>query len=83
MKTCQATETRNIPLWWSYVWPVMMISLVSGLVLGGIGALLVGIFGGPADAGGAVGALLGSIGTAPLSIGTLIAALDARQNHAA
>jgi hypothetical protein len=77
MRTCQATSSNSLPMWWSYVWPVMMVSLISGLVLGCVGALLVGIMGGPAEAGGAVGALLGSMGTAPASIGALIGALQA------
>jgi hypothetical protein len=82
MRTCQATNSTSLPMSWSYVWPVMMISMISGLVLGCVGALLVGIMGGPAEAGGAVGALLGSIGTAPASIGTLISSMQARHRTA-
>lgn len=79
MRACQVTGPTNLPVWLSYVWPVMMVSMTSGLVLGCVGALLVGIMDGPAEAGGAVGALLGSMGTAPATIGTLVNSIHAGQ----
>ena len=66
---------KVLSIWWSMVWRIFLVSMLVGFVLGFIGGFVVGAAGRP-ELGGAVGALLGWLGSIPVSIWALKAALE-------
>jgi hypothetical protein len=67
METLEVTWDRTLVIWWSYVWRCVLYSMLLGAFLGFGGGLIVGLVG-RADLGAPVGALLGWLGSIPVSI---------------
>ena len=58
---------RVLTIWWEYAWRCVVFSVLIGLFLGFCGGMIVGVAGYP-ELGGAVGALLGWLGSIGVSI---------------
>ncbi len=67
MEKIEVTWGNTLRVWWSYFWRFSLFSLILGAVLGFIGGVVVGVMGNP-ELGGTVGAILGWLGTFPVSI---------------
>ncbi len=63
-----------LSIWWSMVWRVVVVNVPVSLVLGFIGGFIVGAAGYP-GLGAPVGAILAWLGSIPVSIWALKAAL--------
>lgn len=61
------TWERVLPIWWAFLWRTVIYSMVLGFVLGFIGGGIVGFLGRP-DLAASVGALLGWLGSIPISL---------------
>lgn len=61
------TLERTLIVWWSFMWRVVVWSMVLGVALGFAGGVVVGMVGKP-ELGAAVGALLGWLGSIPVTI---------------
>jgi hypothetical protein len=66
----EVTFGRTITVWWSFVWRTFVFSALMGALLGFGGGIVVGAAGHP-ELGGAVGALLGWLGSIPVTIAVL------------
>lgn len=66
----EVTFERTITVWWSFIWRTAVFSMLLGAFLGLSGGIVVGIAG-HGELGGAVGALLGWLGSIPVSIAVL------------
>ncbi len=77
MNEAEINLERTLSIWWSFVWRAVLLSMVVGASLGGIGGFIVGASGNP-QMGASVGALLGWLGSIPVSIWALKAALSKR-----
>ena len=75
MESTEITLEKALSIWWSFIWRTVLASMRVGLVLGFIGGFIVGAAGSP-QLGGAVGAILGWLGSIPVSIWALKAALS-------
>lgn len=71
----EITLKKTLSIWWSTVWRALLVSMLVGAILGFIGGFIVGVAGRP-ELSGAVGALLGWLGSIPVSIWALKAALS-------
>jgi hypothetical protein len=69
------TLEQVLPIWWSLVWRCVVFSMVVGAVLGFCGGFILGMNGHP-ELAAPVGALLGWLGSIPVSIWSLKAALE-------
>ena len=74
MSEVELTLEHTLTIWWSFIWRMVLASMVLGFVLGFIGGVIVGAMGHP-QLGTPVGALLGWLGSIPVSIWALRAAL--------
>jgi hypothetical protein len=74
MSEVELTLERILAIWWSFMWRTVLGSMVIGFMLGFIGGVIVGGMGHP-QLGATVGALLGWLGSIPVSIWALRAAL--------
>ena len=63
-----------LSIWWSFFWRAAIAGVVCGVVLGALGGFVVGFAGFP-RAAPAVGALMGWVGTIPVSFWALYATL--------
>ena len=70
MEKVEVTYGNTLRVWWSFVWRVMLFSIILGAVLGFIGGFIVGAMGKP-ELGGVVGGILGYLGSIPVSIWVL------------
>jgi uncharacterized membrane protein len=61
------TRGRLLTIWWAYLWRTVIYSMLLGFILGFSGGVIVGVVGRP-DLGGSIGALLGSLGSIPVSL---------------
>ena len=61
------TWGRVIRIWWAWMWRVVVLGFLVGAILGGIGGFIVGASGRP-DLGASVGAMLGWLGSIPVSL---------------
>jgi Mg/Co/Ni transporter MgtE len=66
-----------LSIWWSLVWRATLVGMLVGAVLGAIGGFAMGISG-RSDLAGAAGALMGWLGSIPVSVWALKAALSRR-----
>lgn len=71
----EVTLEKTLSIWWSMVWRAVLVSMLVGFILGFIG-VFIGSAAGRPELGGAVGALLGWLGSIPVSIWALKAALS-------
>lgn len=71
------TLERVLSVWWAFVWRATVYSMLLGLVLGFMGGAVVGAAGRP-DLGASVGALLGWLGSIPVSFVVLRIVLKKR-----
>ncbi len=67
MEKIEVTWGNTLRVWWSYFLRFSLFSGILGAVLGFIGGVVVGVMGKP-ELGGTVGAILGRLGTFPVSI---------------
>ena len=58
---------NTLTIWWSFIWRTILLGALLGGVLGFFGGVFVGVMGRP-DWGGPVGAILGYLGSIPVSI---------------
>ena len=75
MEPVEINLEKALSIWWSMLWRFALVGTFVGGVLGGIGGFIVAAAGSP-QIGGAVGALLGWLGSIPVSIWALKAALS-------
>jgi hypothetical protein len=75
MSEIEVNLEKTIAIWWSFLWRTVLVSAVVGAVLGGIGGFIVGATGNP-QMSASVGALLGWLGSIPVSIWALKSALS-------
>jgi len=61
------TWGRVFHIWWAWLWRAVVFSMVLGFVLGAIGGFIVGAAGRP-DLGAPVGAVLGWLGSIPVTV---------------
>lgn len=73
-ETVELNLERTLSLFWSFIWRSFIGAVIAGVVLGFIGGFIVGAAGHP-ELGAAVGALLGYLGSIPVMIWALRAAL--------
>jgi ABC-type nitrate/sulfonate/bicarbonate transport system permease component len=71
MEKIEVTWGTTLRVWWSYVWRSALFSMLLGFVLGLIGGIIVGIVGGTHQTASNVGAILGYLGSIPVSIWVL------------
>ena len=75
MNEAELNLERMLSIWWSFAWRAALLSMVVGAILGGIGGFIFAAYGNP-QMSGSVGALLGWLGSIPVSIWALKAALS-------
>ena len=63
----EVTWERVLPVWWAFMWRGSLYGMLLGFFLGFCGGLIVGFAGRP-DLGAPVGALLGWLGTIPVTL---------------
>ena len=61
------TWERVLTVWWAFFWRFAIYAMVLGFVLGFVGGAIVGLLGRP-DLGAPVGAVLGWLGSVPISL---------------
>ena len=71
------TWDRIVRIWWALLWRATVYSAIVGGVLGAIGGFIVGVAGRP-ELGASVGAVLGWLGSIPVSLLVLGIALRKR-----
>ncbi len=74
LNTTEISLEKLLSIWWAMIWRSVVFSMLLGFVLGFIGGVIVGMAGHP-ELGGAVGAVLGWLGSIPVSIWALKTAL--------
>lgn len=74
MQTSEITLQQTVSIWWSLVWRATLVGVLVGFVLGALAGVALGLAGYPHEAGIA-GALLGWLGSIPVSMWALYAAL--------
>lgn len=77
METIELNLEKTLSIWWSFIWRTTLGSMLVGFALGLIGGFIVGVAGRP-ELGTAVGSLLGWLGSIPVSIWALRAALNSK-----
>jgi len=70
MEKIEVTWGNTLRVWWSFMWRVGLFSGIAGGVLGFIGGIVVGVMG-KSELAAPVGAVLGWLGTFPVSIWVL------------
>ena len=63
-----------LSIWWSFIWRTALVGALTGSFLGLTGGFIVGATGHP-ELGATVGALFGYLGSIPVSVWALRAAL--------
>ena len=71
----EITLEKTLSIWWSTLWRVALVSVPVGAIFGAIGGFIVGAAGRP-ELGGAAGAACGWLGSIPVGIWALKAALS-------
>lgn len=75
MQEIELNLEKTLAIWWAFAWRAFLFSILAGIVLGFIGGFIVGIAGSP-QLGGAIGGIMGFIGSIPVSIWSLQKALS-------
>jgi len=69
------TFENVLPIWWSFVWRTLVVSMIVGLVLGFFVGFIAALTG-QAGQSGFVGGVVGWLGSIPVSIWALKAAIN-------
>ena len=74
MERTEITLNSTLSIWWSFMWRALVVGVLCGFVLGFIGGFMLAIAG-RGELSATVGAILGWLGSIPVSIWALKAAL--------